>query len=950
MPASRLQRIRLHYVSAVKGTPYNTCCFCASTPPYKPRFLDCKAHIACSGCIDDKLAAVSKVKHEDGSQEDIKLPLYCQYDEQALSAITTPPNEYLLRMLYDKQALWCPYECEAQLSYNQIDDHIKSTCENRLIKCPLRCKAVVRAKDVVSHLDNECQKRVPCLDTDHPDGCAEKIKRCQLAAHRRDTCENTVIACTKSQYGCKLHFPRKLTQEHMQSAWHVHNQNYEIKISELEALCEIKNTELAATLSTIEDYKRSIGMLEQKLESPAPRKSFARRSTGSRIAAVDRPKTSKKPLVGSAQVADTSRGSNVALVSTEQESVVAAVSPINGDNDDDDDGNSTIGSAVSANSGASSSSLSFKAVSSLSSKGAMRSPMEEDDDDDNDVNADDTSVRSSESDGDESDANGKLEEAKVNRKGGDADVPLLDNGATDNDDDDSDGGEKETKSKTVAATVAGNGTSALTTGKKRSRSDKSKEQKSASAEGTDDATKSNTDTTAEGGESKGAGNGDDDDDVVIVVSQDGSAAANEDGMKRRRIDDVASSSSSSDDIANGNKVSVATLSSSPSPLLSLDTAVGSSLPGIVPLVPDTKYVQENLAIYAGVGAGSTGYGKVFMVNIASCVTSTRNVVRHDDKHYGDAAYCMARTQLVSSGGFATVGAGSTSINVETGVINVDTDEADQTVSAAVRALSLADTKESKQYSLPSMREQRHFHALVFVPTSATPASSSSSDIVGDVHCDGTLFAIGGLAKVRNGPLASVERLNMTREGLVRGWIQDVPLPLPVSKHLAVAHRGVLYVLAQNEKKFWSYDTTVKESRWVELPMPRDIDDKNASVSAPSSPSSSSSASSSSLAASPMALVSDSKSNALHFFGVRVSSQTFDVAKRAWALAHIAPVPPPDTAVFSADSGTFEAACVNGRIVLLWRGLTRKQNMVVNCVFTTAVADGHWKKESWKLQN
>ena len=92
----------------------------------------------------------------------------------------------------------CPNQCNETVRSMDLPQHLETQCPNREVKCR-HCKQIGKHAYIrTGHLEN-----CPDLHIDCPnDGCQEKPKRKDMAAHRQE-CPKETISCEYANLGCK---------------------------------------------------------------------------------------------------------------------------------------------------------------------------------------------------------------------------------------------------------------------------------------------------------------------------------------------------------------------------------------------------------------------------------------------------------------------------------------------------------------------------------------------------------------------------------------------------------------------------------------------------------------------------------------------------------------------------------------------------------------------------
>ena len=92
----------------------------------------------------------------------------------------------------------CPNQCTEAVRSMDLQKHLETQCPNEKVKCHNCNQIGKRAYIRTDHLEN-----CPDLQIDCPnDGCQEKSKRKDMAAHRQE-CPKETISCEYAKLGCK---------------------------------------------------------------------------------------------------------------------------------------------------------------------------------------------------------------------------------------------------------------------------------------------------------------------------------------------------------------------------------------------------------------------------------------------------------------------------------------------------------------------------------------------------------------------------------------------------------------------------------------------------------------------------------------------------------------------------------------------------------------------------
>ncbi|KAN0037963.1 hypothetical protein ACTA71_000135 [Dictyostelium dimigraforme] len=99
--------------------------------------------------------------------------------------------------------------CKEILRFNSLDQH-EAKCTFKLVTCEY-CKKDIKMNQLENHHE-ECPKvTIDCLE-----GCLEKIRRDQMESHIEDDCNNAIIQCKYSKYGCEFEMKRSELQLHLE--------------------------------------------------------------------------------------------------------------------------------------------------------------------------------------------------------------------------------------------------------------------------------------------------------------------------------------------------------------------------------------------------------------------------------------------------------------------------------------------------------------------------------------------------------------------------------------------------------------------------------------------------------------------------------------------------------------------------------------------------------------
>ena len=117
----------------------------------------------------------------------------------------------------------CPNECKVvahivKVRRKDLKVHLKDNCPNRSYECP-HCKLEGKHHDITTSHRAICPKvAVTCPNTH----CGERIKRCDMANHRKE-CPFQVVPCKYSKIGCGEKRIRKKVKYHEnRTASHFH--------------------------------------------------------------------------------------------------------------------------------------------------------------------------------------------------------------------------------------------------------------------------------------------------------------------------------------------------------------------------------------------------------------------------------------------------------------------------------------------------------------------------------------------------------------------------------------------------------------------------------------------------------------------------------------------------------------------------------------------------------
>ena len=114
----------------------------------------------------------------------------------------------------DHTLLPCPNECKLVASIvkvrrKDLETHLRDKCRNRSYECP-RCKQEGKHHDITTSHRAICLKvAVTCPNSN----CGERIKRCDMANHRKE-CPFQVVPCKYTMIGCGEKRIRREVEDH----------------------------------------------------------------------------------------------------------------------------------------------------------------------------------------------------------------------------------------------------------------------------------------------------------------------------------------------------------------------------------------------------------------------------------------------------------------------------------------------------------------------------------------------------------------------------------------------------------------------------------------------------------------------------------------------------------------------------------------------------------------
>lgn len=148
----------------------------------------------------------------------------------------------------------CKFEnCKEFFLRSEKTQH-EANCEFRLIMCD-HCKNYFAFVELDKHLATSCPNvKIACLQD-----CSLEIERCQMEDHIKQLCENTLVQCVFSEFGCSENFKRKDENSHYETRSIAH-----LKVLGKDVIQE--NKTLKQKISVLEEEQKLLQEAMQKLE------------------------------------------------------------------------------------------------------------------------------------------------------------------------------------------------------------------------------------------------------------------------------------------------------------------------------------------------------------------------------------------------------------------------------------------------------------------------------------------------------------------------------------------------------------------------------------------------------------------------------------------------------------------------------------------------------------
>ncbi|KAN0037967.1 hypothetical protein ACTA71_000139 [Dictyostelium dimigraforme] len=184
---------------------------------HKKSIYQCRfGHFACEQCWKTSLEGIVNLL-SDLSRCLVIEQLFgqeeCCYEENGCKEITMVElSNHLKNCEFGFES--CSNEgCKEILRFNSLDQHEALECTFKLVTCEYSKKNDIKINQLE---DKECPKvTIDCLE-----GCLEKIQRDQMESHIEDDCNNAIIDCKYSKYGCEFEMKRSELQLHLENFNH----------------------------------------------------------------------------------------------------------------------------------------------------------------------------------------------------------------------------------------------------------------------------------------------------------------------------------------------------------------------------------------------------------------------------------------------------------------------------------------------------------------------------------------------------------------------------------------------------------------------------------------------------------------------------------------------------------------------------------------------------------
>ena len=159
--------------------------------------------VACTQGCGRTMASKDLQRHEE--TECVYRKVFCE----CLQYIPYCEMEEHIKSECDARLISCRRGCGVSVPITHMEKHYNDECDKRIVKCPLGCDIQkMWSQECSNHIENDCPYRLlPC-----PLQCGTMCKACELDEHVEDTCIERLISCS---IGCGDQMKESLMHDHI---------------------------------------------------------------------------------------------------------------------------------------------------------------------------------------------------------------------------------------------------------------------------------------------------------------------------------------------------------------------------------------------------------------------------------------------------------------------------------------------------------------------------------------------------------------------------------------------------------------------------------------------------------------------------------------------------------------------------------------------------------------
>ena len=255
---------RLQFVGEVSE---NLLCVFCHFPSRDPLLSTCCGYNMCRSCLDSHKQLVTM------SQKILTCPKCCYYDFKVY------PNKMSDREIHNLVVLCSNGKagCKWQGKLNELNGHLGSTCQYKIVNCPKGCEMSLPRRDIALHVKSECSQLVincphclvrgekhfieghhleecPNVPLSCPNNCGTIVSEAEGLSEHKNICPLEIVSCEYNDLGCNTDMTRQDVDAHNREYLTKH-----LNLAKQKFVCSTKELESSKVqLSIVKERLRSV--------------------------------------------------------------------------------------------------------------------------------------------------------------------------------------------------------------------------------------------------------------------------------------------------------------------------------------------------------------------------------------------------------------------------------------------------------------------------------------------------------------------------------------------------------------------------------------------------------------------------------------------------------------------------------------------------------------------